>query len=215
MMTPRSVAIQNKDFMVYLKYGSHKSNLKINKDSSIDQLKQKISEQLNLAESDLNIIINGKSCPARGNLTLSQAKIPNGSKILVTVKQNDNIRKQDNDSAADRIDKILNSIEAKGLEISQKVDELEDTARHLEIHSDKNNESNIQNIKHHKKTAAIQGELLMQHFESIDNLSLSESMTEQKQRRKNVANLLNKVLDRNDQVISILSSHLHTFQQDR
>ena len=73
---------KNQDFMVHIKYGSHKLTLKLDKDSTIDQLKQKISQALNIAERDLNILINGKPIPVQVNGYIMYVDIRTGETLL-------------------------------------------------------------------------------------------------------------------------------------
>ena len=162
--------------MVHIKYGSHKSTLKLNKDSTIDQLKQRISQELNIPERDLGLTINGKSCPTQGNLTLGQARIPNNCKVLVstssvaeTIHGHANVANHSHSHASaasdnaktvesgdNTIDAQLDNVKASGLDISQTVKYLEDRAGQLGQHRGRGQES-IQEVKSHKKTAAIQG----------------------------------------------------------
>lgn len=172
--------------MVHIKYGSHKSTLKLNKDSTIDQLKQRISQELNIPERDLGLTINGKSCPTQGILTLGQARIPNNCKVLVstssvaeTIHGHANIanhshshanvanNSHSHDSTAsdsaktvetgdNTIDAQIDNVKASGLDISQTVKYLEDRAGQLGQHRGRGQET-IQEVKSYKKTAAIQG----------------------------------------------------------
>eukprot|EP00088_Acartia_fossae_P018063 TRINITY_DN2037_c0_g1_i1.p1 TRINITY_DN2037_c0_g1~~TRINITY_DN2037_c0_g1_i1.p1 ORF type:complete len:220 (+),score=63.88 TRINITY_DN2037_c0_g1_i1:363-1022(+) len=217
MMTPRSVAIQNKDFMVNVKYGGQKSSLKVTKDTTIDQLKQKICDHFKICEADQGLAINGKPIPAssRGTVTLAQAKIPNGCKILVsnlntTTKDSENIvynpsAYSDDKSKDDRTSLVLSDVERKGLEISRTVKMLEEKVGDLAYKS-----CDLEEVKGYKKTAAVQGELLMQGFECLDRLDLATSNKPEahKKKRKELANLLNSILDRNDQVMAAFTKHL-------
>jgi len=315
MWTPRSVAIQNKDFMVHIKYGSHKFTLQLpHKDSTtVDQLKHSISQELNIAESDVNILINGKPLPVQqgGHVTVSQARIPNNCKILVTNKglseeqqftttNNDygahasaaastaaarfasavasdtndtNYRAHTSTAAAARIpsaaasdtndtnyrphtstaaraasdtfdnyyrahaasnaaarvfsaaaaketnksntiDTQLDSIKAKSVEISQTVRSLEDMNSQLKRSNSRQSRCvvSVQEIKGHKKTAGVQGELLMRCLENLDRQQIDPGMHEQKSRRKELATLLNNILDRNDRVMADLSQHIKSIE---
>jgi len=392
MWTPRSVAIQNKDFMVHIKYGSHKFTLQLpHKDSTtVDQLKHSISQELNIAESDVNILINGKPLPVQqgGHVTVSQARIPNNCKILVTNKglsevlqfattssdygahasstaaarvpsaaasdngahasaaaarfaaaaardngghtsstaaarvpsaandtfdtnyrahtstaakaardifgnyyrahassnaaaarfaaaaasdngghtsytaaaripsaaasdTNDtNYGTHTSSTAAARaakdtfdnyyrahaasnaaarvfsaaaaretnesntIDTQLDSIKAKSVEISQTVRSLEDMNSQLKRSNSRQSRCvvSVQEIKGHKKTAGVQGELLMRCLENLDRQQIDPGMHEQKSRRKELATLLNNILDRNDRVMADLSQHIKSIE---
>jgi hypothetical protein len=225
MWTPRSVSVQNKDFIVHLKYGAHKSTLKLNKDSTIDQLKQKISQELNIPERNLSLMINGKPCPTQGNITFTQARIPNNCKVLVSVSKvdsehiyassSDRVPGQAESSrgGSDTIEVQLDNIKAKALEISQTVNSLEDKNGHFNNYR-RRGQGSVQEVKGYKKTAGIQGELLMQSLEKLDRLDLAPGpgMDQQKRKRKEVATLLNSVLDRNDQVMAAFSQHLKSLE---
>lgn len=51
----------------------------------------------------------------------------------------------------------------------------------------------------------------MQNFEKLDRLNLSQNM-EQKRKRKETANLLNSLLDRNDQVMAALTQYIKSVE---
>ena len=52
----------------------------------------------------------------------------------------------------------------------------------------------------------------MQNFEKLDRLNLSQNMEQQKRKRKEIANLLNSLLDRNDQVMAALTQYIKSVE---
>jgi len=83
MMTPRSLTMGNKVYKVHVKFGSAKESLSLCPDSSIDQLKQKIHQAFMVAPENQLLICNGKPLSSADNISLKQARIPNGSKIIL------------------------------------------------------------------------------------------------------------------------------------
>ncbi|XP_023328916.1 uncharacterized protein LOC111701738 isoform X2 [Eurytemora carolleeae] len=83
MMTPRSVEMGNKVYKLHVKVGARKEILELPPDSSLDILHQHIYRIFQIPESQQRLVCNGKPLNFSSNLTLKQARVGNGSKILV------------------------------------------------------------------------------------------------------------------------------------
>jgi len=255
MMTPRSVTMGNKVYKLHVKHGSNKKTLNMSPSATVQQLKQEITENFQVPESNQQLIFNGKTLQLNDASSLKQCRIPNGSKIVVQslsgippertqvtpnlsdprrtdnntqspnptnlpVNNSERITEQasvdgpqvssgegdcygNNTVASTELFKSLQHIEDRGLQIEKLVNQLE-----LDL-SKLNScplEQRDQLIRTMKKQNCMNGELLMNELESLDQLRIETEMTEVRAYRKRLANLLNRVLDLNDENMQNIKS---------
>ena len=76
-----------KVFKVHVKHSGRSVEVGLTPDTSVLQLKEKICSEFNVAPDRQILHCNGKLLEADDSVSIKQAKIPNGSKILCTVSQ--------------------------------------------------------------------------------------------------------------------------------
>lgn len=212
-MQPRSVTMGNKIYRINVKYGSTKDVVDATPDTNIIQLTKKIEKLTGLPPNQQKWLCNGKPFEKDVNMTLKQANILNGSKILVTsCKAKDDLSiYEEGDiehSEAKKADGVLNQIdeiEVKAQRLDQSMDMLSKQRKDIKGCSSKVREEEYKRLK--KECGKI-NEDFMKLLEALDSISLSEDQQEARTRRKTVATFLNQMLDRNDGILQKLASSL-------
>lgn len=173
----------NKIFKVHVKCGSSSFEIQLSQDNSIFQLKEKIQSRFDIDPANQVLVCNGKLLQGEDTITIKQARIPNGSKILCTaMKQPDTIKERTN---SDPVMEKLDTIDASATDLNANIDILvsnksDSTSKNLKLEFKKN------------------GEQLMQLLESLDSIQCSNQY--QRARRKGLATKINSILDKNDQI---------------
>jgi len=209
MFTPRQVSVGNKVYQLHIKHEAKKATIDINPDRSIHQLKEQIQSQFDVKPDEQSLLCNGKVLDVSDNVTLKQAKIPNGSKISCSKVKTSKAIRSSQDSSKIGINETLKKLES----IEEKADSLEKGVHALDKKRKKLKHSEVPlfhgdqtgDLKRLKLDCGKNGELLMQLLESVDQMSLSEGQAEERGKRKQVATKINAVLDKNDKIIEKLS----------
>jgi len=184
----------NKLFKVHVKHSARTVEVTLSPDSSVIQLKEKISSEFNVSPERQILHCNGKLLEAGDNVTIKHAKIPNGSKILCTLSQR----------PTDPVEDGLAKIQSKSADLESSFDKLvkqrklllkDQQPLFLDAPSD-----NFRKIELESKKV---GEELMKLLESLDSLDCSDQ--DQRYRRKQLATKINSILDRNDKLGSKLT----------
>lgn len=214
MMQPRSVTMGNKIYRINVKYGSTKDIVDATPDTNIIQLTKKIEKITGLPPNQQKWLCNGKPFEKDVNMTLKQANIINGSKILVTsckatdddlsIYEEGDIEHSE-EKKADGVLNQIDEIEGKGQRLEQSMDMLSKQRKDIKGCSSKMRGAEYKRLK--KECGKI-NEDFMKLLESLDSISLSEDQQEARTRRKNLANFLNRMLDKNDGILHKLDSSL-------
>lgn len=224
MMTPRSVNMGNKVYKLHVKYGSNRETLSVSPDTSIKQLKDKIHQIFKVDPDSQKLLINGKLPAQDENLTLKQALIPNGSKILLQNVNNLNqqtsnlgrLAEDYGDAGEPPVPGDVNGMYARELsslrELDLKASELHATVKSIEaevalIEQNLNAGASGEVSRLRKESGGL-GEKLMKLLETLDQLIFPQEMVDARADRKRVANTLNRVLDANDANLEKLESLL-------
>jgi len=212
MFTPRQVSMGNKVYKLHIKHDAKKTSISIPPDHSIYQLKENIHSEFKVKPEHQILFCNGKLMDVSSDfITIKQAKIPNGSKIICTKLSTKSppTSPYSGSGISPEIDETLQKLD----DMEQKANDLELNVQNIDkerrkltnedvplFHSDRAGDYKKLKVKCGKN-----GEELMQLLESLDQVVCTEGQTEQRTRRKQVATRLNTVLDRNDKVIEKLS----------
>jgi len=168
----------NKIYKIHLKYGTERKSLELSPDLSLSELKSKIRSEFGLGKDDAIFLSIGRdTVNFEDHKTLKQAKILNGSKILVTVFA----KKPQASSSSDALD----SIEENSAKLEVELEELEKSL-------------DIENVKKLTLSTSCLGEQLMKLLEKLDQVQLKENDVGLRSRRKASATKLNAYLDRID-----------------
>ena len=166
---------------VHVKYSARSVEVCLTPDSPVHQLKEKIQTEFNIDPERQILHCNGKLMEAEDNVTIKQAKIPNGSKILCTLSQ----------KPVDPVVQHLDQIESSADELEISLDKLVKQRRTLL----KEQSDHGRNLKLESKKI---GEHLMRLLESLDSVECSDLT--QRTKRKQLATKMNTILDRNDKL---------------
>jgi len=203
----------NKIYRINVKYGSTKDTVEATPETNIIQLTKKIEKITGLPPNQQKWLCNGKPFEKDVNMTLKQANILNGSKILVTsCKAKDDLsiyedadiahsEAQKADNALDQIDEI----EMKAQRSEQNMELLGKQRKDIKGYSSKLREEEYKRLK---KECGKLNEDFMKLLETLDSLSLPEDQHEGRAKRKTVATFLNQLMDRNDGILQKLASSL-------
>ena len=201
----------NKAYKLDVKYEAKKASISIPPDHSIHQLKAMIHSQFNLKPEEQSLLCNGKPLCIGDNITLKQAKIPNGSKITVNRIASLVSTTPPNAKSAvvvevDETFKKLENIVKNASGVIKSVHNLEKERRRLQIEEDPPTQGDpAADYKRLKFECGKNGEELIRLLESLDQMTFAEGQTEHRARRKQVATKLNYVLDQNDKIIEKLT----------
>ena len=144
-------------------------------------MKEKIQSEFNIDPDRQVLHCNGKLMEAADNVTIKQAKIPNGSKILCTLSQ----------KPVDPVEQHFAKIEASADDLEKSLDKLVSQRRTLlKEQSDY--------LRRFKLESNKVGEELMRLLESLDSVECSDFSHRTK--RKQLATKMNSILDRNDKL---------------
>eukprot|EP00090_Calanus_glacialis_P004504 TRINITY_DN13369_c0_g1_i9.p1 TRINITY_DN13369_c0_g1~~TRINITY_DN13369_c0_g1_i9.p1 ORF type:complete len:216 (-),score=73.30 TRINITY_DN13369_c0_g1_i9:129-776(-) len=202
---------KSKAYKLDVKYEAKKASITILPDHSIHQLKQMIHSQFNLKPEEQFLLCNGKPLCASDNITLKQAKIPNGSKITANRIASSPANTPTNGKSAvvvevDETFKKLENIVKNASEVIKSVHKLEKERRRLQNEEDLPIQGDpAADYKRLKFECGKNGEELIRLLESLDQMTFAEGQTEHRARRKQVATKLNYVLDQNDKIIEKLT----------
>eukprot|EP00090_Calanus_glacialis_P001422 TRINITY_DN11013_c0_g1_i5.p1 TRINITY_DN11013_c0_g1~~TRINITY_DN11013_c0_g1_i5.p1 ORF type:complete len:215 (-),score=61.56 TRINITY_DN11013_c0_g1_i5:46-690(-) len=207
MFTPRQVSMGNKVYKLHIKHDAKKTSINIPPDHSIYQLKENIHSEFKVKPDHQILFCNGKLMDVSDYITIKQAKIPNGSKIICTKLSSKSPPPPQISLEIDETLKRLDHMEQKATNLELNVQNIDKERRKL------NNEEvplfhggdRAGDYKKLKVECGKTGEQLMQLLESLDQMECTEGQIEQRRRRKQVATKLNTVLDRNDKIIEKLS----------
>ena len=214
MFTPRQVLMGNKVYKLHIKHDAKKSSINLPPDHSIYQLKESIYSEFKVKPDQQILFCNGKLLDVSDYMTLKQAKIPNGSKINCIIKSKINLSYNVTQpmSVEDvEVDQTLQKLE----QVVKKANDLELSVINLDKERRKLSNEEVPlfhegdragDFKKLKIDCKKNGEQLMQLLESVDQMVFSEGQAEHRAKRKQVATLLNTVLDKNDKIIEKLSS---------
>jgi len=239
-MQPRSVAMGNKVYKLHIKHQTNKETLDVSPSLTFGELQSKIHDRFQVAPTSQRLLCNGKPLVLGDNITLKQAKIPNGSKILVQspgsennspripaqMQQDSKLPAQMQNSgdafhsspASNRHSnqgsgsdtecvelKALAEVERKGFLLNNNVNligqNINDACR---LSSDES----MCELRRLKKESGGCGEQLMKQLEKLDQLRFSEQQLEARNTRKQLATLLNRVLDKNDSNLALIQDRL-------
>ena len=186
---------------VHVKHMSKTFDVPLSQEDSILQLKQKIETKIQVDPARMQLLCNGKLLDVDDTTSIKQAKIPNGSKMLVTTKPEDAMK------PTDSVIHVLDKLEAKADQIETNLSKIVRKRKDLVqedlplFHGDKS--SDLKKMKFESKKI---GEELMQLFETLDNIECSDS--DQRTRRKQVATKINGILDKSDKLSTKLDRDL-------
>ena len=158
-------------------------------DSPVHQLKEKISSEFDIDPDRQILHCNGKLMEAEDNVTIKQAKIPNGSKILCTLSQ------KPVDPVVQHLDKIERSAEDLEISLDQLVKQRRTLLKEPPPLFSADQSEDLRKLKCESKKV---GEHLMRLLESLDSVECSEQS--QRSKRKQLATKMNNILDRNDKL---------------
>ena len=168
-------------FKVHVKYSARSVEVSLAPDSPVHQLKEKIKSEFNIDPDRQILHCNGKLMEADDNVTIKQAKIPNGSKILCTLSQ----------KPVDPVEQQFGKISASADDLEISLDKLVNQRRTLL----KEQSDSLRKLKLESNKV---GEQLMRLLESLDTVECSDFS--QRTKRKQLATTINKTLDRNDKL---------------
>ena len=209
MFTPRQVSMGNKVYKLHIKHDTKKIVLTLPPDYSIQQLKENIFDEFKVKPDDQFLVCNGKPMEANNLMTLKQAKIPNGSKIICTKQtkqKQEETGLEDEPEKSDNMHDVLKKMLEEAESLESKVEKVEKERKRLlrePVPLFQGDPS--ANYKQLRKNCGVHGELLMRLLEQMDGLQMPEGETELRSQRKEVATKLNHVLDKNDQLIEKLA----------
>ena len=176
-------------FQVHVKYSARSVEVSLAPDSPVHQLKEKISSEFNIDPDRQILHCNGKLMEADDNVTIKQARIPNGSKILCTLSQ----------KLIDPVVEQFDKIEASADDLELSLDKLVNRRRTLlkeppPLFSDDQSD----HLRKLKLESDKVGEHLMRLLESLDSVECTDLT--QRSKRKQLATKMNNILDRNDKL---------------
>ena len=201
MFTPRQVSMGNKVYKLHIKHDTKKIVLTLPPDYSIQQLKENIFDEFKVKPDDQFLVCNGKPMEATNLMTLKQAKIPNGSKIIctkLTKHKEEETFLEDEPEKSVNMHEVLRKIYEEAESLESKVEKVEKERKRL-------SRELVPLFQQLRKNCGLHGELLMRLLEQMDGLQMPEGETELRSQRKEVATKLNNVLDKNDQLIEKLA----------
>jgi len=207
MFQPRQVTMGNKIYKVHIKHAGTSCELQLSPDSSILNLKEKIHSRFNILPEHQFLICNGKLLQASDTATIKQARIPNGSKILCSSKQRRREEEENTSSSSDnlvmtKLEKIQTDTESLEAKLSRLFNQKRALLEHDVALFQGDRSEEIKKLIFESKKL---GEALMQLFDSLDRLECGDQT--QRAIRKQTANKINSVLDKNDKLGSKLSSY--------
>jgi len=195
LMTPRQVRMGNKMYKLNIKYGSSKRTMEVAPDMSLIELKSKIRSEFKIKPDEILLLYSNYifliSC--EDNKTLKQAKICNGSKILVSLAPSAKPSK-----LAPGADKLIADIEDESSRLEASLVEMD-----LELSNQR-----FEDVKKSMTTVGNLGEKLMKLLEKLDQVHLPEDEKDLRKRRKCEATKLNRYLDRIDELKGRLKKSL-------
>ena len=183
-----------KVFKVHVKHSGRSVEVGLTPDTSVLQLKGKICFEFNVAPDRQILHCNGRLLEAEDSVSIKQAKIPNGSKILCTVSQ----------SPADPVMERLQKIGSQAEDLEESLDQLVKRRKLLSkepapLFADTQSEE----VRVCKLESKKVGEELMRLLESLDSIDCIDQSHRAK--RKELATKINSFLDRNDKLGSKLN----------
>jgi len=195
----------NKMYTMQVKYQGVKENFNLPPDTSVGQLKNKISSKFNIALEDQELIANGKILTVEDHKTLKQAKLLNGSKIVCNKvsrrKEHKSSSKPmflEGDIVREQFHLKLDTVEEITHELGVSLDKIVKQVNHTKEYV--NHETDKTMLKSLKVEVGGLGEKLMQQLEELDQLHLSSQDAELRVRKKKAVNKLNAALDRIDNI---------------
>lgn len=204
----------NKIYRINVKYGSTKDTVEATPETNIIQLTKKIEKITGLPPNQQKWLCNGKPFEKDVNMTLKQANILNGSKILVTsckatkddlsIYEDADIAHSEAQKADDALDQI-DEIEMKSQRLEQNMELLGKQRKDIKGRSSKLREEEYKRLR---KECGKLNENFMNLLETLDSISLTEEQQEGRSKRKTVATFLNQMMDRNDGILQKLASSL-------
>ena len=172
-----------------MKYSARSVEVCLAPDSPVHQLKEKIRSEFNIDPDRQILHCNGKLMEAEDNVTIKQAKIPNGSRILCTLSQ----------KLVDPVVQHLEKIESSADDLEISLDKLVKQRRTLVKEPPPLfSEDKSDDFKKLKCESKKVGEHLMRLLESLDSVDCGE--LSQRTKRKQLATKMNNILDRNDKL---------------
>ena len=172
-----------------MKYSARSVEVCLTPDSPVHQLKEKISSEFNIDPDRQILHCNGKLMEAEDNVTIKQAKIPNGSRILCTLSQ----------KLVDPVVQHLEKIESSADDLEISLDKLVKQRRTLVKEPPPLfSEDQSDDFKKLKCESKKVGEHLMRLLESLDSVECTDLT--QRSKRKQLATKMNNILDRNDKL---------------
>jgi len=213
MFTPRQISMGNKVYKLHIKHDAKKSSINIPPDHSIYQLKENIHSEFKVKPEHQILFCNGKLMDFSDYMTIKQAKIPNGSKIICTKLSKNSPPTPSPSSKGSQMSLEVDETLAKLDHMEQKANDLELKVQNIDKERRKLSNEDVPlfhgdragDYKKLKVECGKTGEELMQLLESLDQVVCTEGQADQRVRRKQVATKLNMVLDKNDKVIEKLS----------
>jgi len=186
----------NKMYKLNIKYGSSKRTMEVAPDMSLIELKSKIRSEFKIKPDEILLLYSNYifliSC--EDNKTLKQAKICNGSKILVSLAPSAKPSK-----LAPGADKLIADIEDESSRLEASLVEMDLELSHPRVEED---------VKKSMTTVGNLGEKLMKVLEKLDQVHLPEDEKDLRKRRKCEATKLNRYLDRIDELKGRLKKSL-------
>lgn len=215
-MTPRSVSMGNKVYKLHVRCGSRKETWDMSPDAPLLEFQNRVAQTFQVPFDEQKILCNGKQLSVDSRQTMKQAKIPNGSKIVIQPCQNlaENLSVYENRDLEPTDTKILEDIEQQGVDIENSVTALDRDLANMRGSGD-HLARRCEDLKRVKLECGKLGELLMRLFEKLDAIHFTDEQSEAKAKRKHVANFLNQILDRNDAVVFRISEELLGHQNKR
>jgi len=213
MFTPRQVSMGNKVYKLHVRHDALKTSISVPPDYSILQLKEKIYAETKVPPGDQILHCNGKLLDVSDLVTLKQAKIPNGSKINCSrVNRPVNKPLSVEDVEVDELLQKLEHIEKRSNDLEKCVSAVDKERKRLtneELPLFHTESDKVTGFKKLKLECGKNGEQLMQLLEGLDQLVFTETQAEHRAKRKQVATMLNSVLDKNDKIIDRLSQAIN------
>jgi len=172
-------------------------DLEFAEDATIQDLGEKILELTGVPISGQKLICSGRQLTKDMAVTLSEAGLKTGSKVMILGKKYDPEQEESYKEILE-LEKKCKNVERKMLEVSEEIEGIS------KGHLDKN--LHTEALKNLQKKVRNSNEELLKLLESLDGINLTEDQKECKIKRKSVATNMNKAMDKTDDVLEKLSS---------
>ena len=160
-------------------------------EAAVGDLAARVVELTGVPVSGQKLIFCGKQLPKDVTVPLSQAGIEPGAgnKVMVLGKKFDPMS-DENFKQLVTVENKANSLENKVIEMANEITDIDNGHLDKKLHQEA--------FKSLQKRGKCLNEELQKMLESLDAVQLLEDQLEAKVKRKSIATLINKIMDRND-----------------